>query len=353
MFHRLLLIIVFLLTACASKNYKSISGQPLDASKKSVLEQELKVANSFLEQENYNKALELFLKFKTENVSTPYYVSSVLGEARTREKLGQWSEAIKLYREVIELTRFSQPEIAAIALYQSSYCYEALGDEVKVQASLQDAFNLKEHLPNEIANAEIPARFAASYFRIGQSQKAKEYLEKAELAVFQFKSENSNWAAKTYFQMGYLSTNQLSSENFQAIVDTLKITQRFSLRSIEQEDAKWSPKGLENLKINYQGLIQIINLENPKKSLDRAAASRELNDRKFRMASEVLAAINLLRRLQMPGKSESVYSKDLTMFLNDQERILNNIIYIQEDFNELTPNSQKPLKRKYKTIDVK
>lgn len=349
------ILISLLVSGCAIFKNSDVSGRPLDPQKKAQQEKELLIAQSHLEQDSNEKALELFQKFKVQFIGSPLYVKAVFGEAQSLEKLGRWSEAIVLYRETIELTRFSQPELAAEALFLSSFCYEALGDEIKVQTSLRDALNLKDYLSAATVQAEIPARLAASYYRSSQSKLAFEQLELAEKGVLLLKGGNQLWAAKTYFHMGLLSYNQISSENFQSTVETLRIVQRFSLKAVELGQAIWSAKASEGLKNNYMHLLQVLKQESPNKTLEFGASQRELSERKKRMAKEIIMSINQLRQMQLPEENNNEYVKNLFSYMEGIELDLLTLLYSQKEMNELTPSSESRsgLKRKYKLIEVK
>jgi len=180
----ILLLGILLGIGCSFGPKKDTSGLPLEQSQRVTQENELRRAQTELGDFKFEKALELFQKFQNDHLNSPYQFQAALGEAKSLEGLARWSEAVAVYRRVIEAARQTQPELVAQALYQVSFCYESLGDETKAHAALVDADGMKEKLPEEIAKAELPVRIAAILHRMGQSKASADKLREAELGSF-------------------------------------------------------------------------------------------------------------------------------------------------------------------------
>jgi tetratricopeptide (TPR) repeat protein len=335
------------ISACASQGVKPVTGKELDQEKRASQEQEIKNAQSEFAQMHFVTALNSFQKFEAEHLDSPFYFQAQVGHAQSLGALGQWSEAAVIYRGIVESTRQSQPELAAFSLYQLSYCYEALGEETKVYASLRDAESMKTRLSPEIAMAELPARLAASLYRMGRSKDAAGKLGEAERGLKELKfihgsdGVSKEWLAQTYFQMGILSTNQLSMENFRPSLDTLRLVQIFSLRAVEEADPKWSPLAAETLSSTYRDLAILVDQVPLNRSLDHGAASRMQKDTKNQMAAQILESMQNLKTLRLTTESEPELLTTLYSSLVPIEAKLVKVLEKNPVQNELTPEAQR------------
>jgi tetratricopeptide (TPR) repeat protein len=341
------LVALCILSGCADFSRHEVKGLSLDPAQKTVQLEELAKADKQYESAEYSMAQELYKAFKEKNPYSPFFQRAQLGEAQSLEKLGEWSQAAALFREMIEATRVTQPEIAAEALYQSSYCYEALGDEGRVFAVLEDALRMKDSLRPEVALAEIPARMAASYNRTGRFAEARKSLLEAEAGIQRLRATQGDrlqdsYLAKIYSQMGKLSTNQLATENFLSNLETLKSVQGFSQRSIELGNAVYSKQALESLKGNYRDFYLLIQQVGYNKALDIGAAKREQIERKSVMASSLLASIEMLKQSQKNLTGEgNLFSTQLFDYLSEIENKLITFLNTRGELNELTPEAMK------------
>lgn len=207
-----------------------------------------------------------YKKFQSNYPQSSFYQAARLGEAESLEGQGRYKEATDLNREIYLNTHRYQPEIAAKALYRFGLCYEAMGDDLKAVAALLDAKKLKGHLPSEMALAEIPAKLSAIYARQGREREALAYLNEAEKGLEKVAQEsriglNKDWLARTYFQMGSVSTNQLSKENFGAFTQGQMWVQSYLIKAMKLEDPKWSPRAQLKLIETYRSLFNIFETE--------------------------------------------------------------------------------------------
>jgi tetratricopeptide (TPR) repeat protein len=328
---------------CISCSTAKITGE-LSENEKELQENELNTAQVEFEQDHFAISLAKYREFKKKHVGSPYFFRAQIGESKALEGLGQWQEAILVLRQAVEVTRQHQPELAALSLYELSFCYEAVGDEVKTMASLMDAASFAKYLPPEIQKAEIPARLAASHHRMGHHAEAQQYLQKAEAGLIELRASetiSSETIARTYFQMGLLSTRQVSFENFKAVTDTLRAVQIFSLHAIEADDAKWSPLAAETLLGTYKDLKKIITEIPIQKAMDSAVAIREQRASQAQLSGDLLVAVQQLKSLHLVKEEERT---EVTNFYSELETIenqLNEIIVKDPVKNELSKESSK------------
>lgn len=308
----------------------------------------LGVAEAELAQGNYKKAADSFKKFQRDYPTAYVYQKASIGYAQALEGQGEWAEACRVYPTVVDATRDKQPEFAALALYLSSYCYEVLGEEAKVAASLKDALAMEKYLTPEQAKAELPARLAAFYQREGQATEAAKYLTRAEEGLKQVRVLKGNalgpdWLAKTLFLMGSMTTNQLSHENIMAHIESLKTLQSFLLRSIEAQGVPWSSRALANLKGSYMALWNTIQSYPANEALDRGAAEREKLERQLYFVGELLVAMNELKSIPLTEPNEkNEQMRELSEFMGKLEERSREFLFNR---NEITPLTQEALSR--------
>lgn len=257
---RMISLFVFLSLAGCSSFQMGRSEEANLQNQRLLEERDLHAAQDILTAGNFVQAQKQYKAFQETYPRSTFFQASRIGEAQTLEGQGKWVESAAIYRDVILKTRNLQPDIAAMALYRMSFCDEALGDDQKTVADLLEAHSLRSALPLTVAYAEIPARLAAAYSRIGREKEAVQYLNDAEKGIAKIRAESDpaklekDWLAKTYYQMGSVTTNQLSPENFGAFVASQKYVQIYLIKTMELNDSRWSPKALKQLQNTYNEL---------------------------------------------------------------------------------------------------
>ena len=222
-------------------------------------EGELINAEKVLSRGRFEEARILFRDFSARKPQSVFYQSAKMGEAQALLGMGNPQESADMYREIYLKTLKEQPNIAALALYNMSFAYEALGDDLKTVAALLDARRMSDHLPMETALSEVPAKLAAVYGRQGRDNEARIYLAEADKGITRVMEAKGSklekdWLAKTYFQMGSVSTNQLSADNFSDFVQGQKWVQVYLIKALKLEDPIWSQRSLEKLQEVYRDL---------------------------------------------------------------------------------------------------
>lgn len=360
----LLWFLALVLVSCSAFQVDEKTGDLIDPRVRAEQEIELEKADSNFASGYFSVARDEYNEFLTRFPNSIFYQRARLGMAQSLEAEGRWSEAAEIYRSTIEATRERQPEIAALALYRISLCYENLGDEARVLASLKDALLLKKYLKPEQAEAEIPARMAASYSRMGLTKEAQEQLQLADSGIQQIIKQNrslmdkddlNKWSASTYHRMGLYSTNQLSSENLQSALDSFKMIQIFSLRSIELGVSEWSEKSEKALMTNYQDFWKTIQNFPLSQGMDSGAALRQKTERQIYFVGEILTLISDLKSARAVGQQgRSKTAVHFFAWLTKFETQMDKFLYDQGEFNQMTPEALKrnQLKQKIKLKDV-
>ncbi len=341
----LLFCAAVILSACSSMQMNENRDATIDPQIRAEQEAEISKADRAFNSMQYDVSEVLYADFQKKFPNSVFFQRAQFGLAHSLEAQDRWSEAAELYRYTLEATRDRQPEIAAQALYHLSFCYENLGDETRVLASLKDAMALKEYLRPEQALAEVPARMAASYNRMGLTKESDQYLRQAERGILQVrasqKPENSAvWLSSIYYNMGAYSTHQVSEENLQASLDTLKIVQTFSLRSSEEGGQPWSKMAADGLIANYRDLWNTIQQIPLNKAMDKGAALREQTERQLNLTGQLLVLINDLKHYRSPDAKSASAAEGLFAYLAKLETQAQSFLTSKGVRNPLTPEAE-------------
>ncbi|RYZ69698.1 MAG: tetratricopeptide repeat protein, partial [Proteobacteria bacterium] len=155
-----------------------------------------------LEAQKYDEAIQSFDTFLLQNPTSAWTQAAMLNTGRAFEGSKKWPEAAAKYRSVVQATGRA-PKLRAMALYRLSFCSEAIGDDTQVVVTLNDLLSRTAYLPREVGSAELPARLAGAYARVGNFDQAQVYYRKAEVGISRLKQEsggkNPEWLAQTLF----------------------------------------------------------------------------------------------------------------------------------------------------------
>ncbi|MGZ3770844.1 MAG: tetratricopeptide repeat protein [Bdellovibrio sp.] len=225
---------------------------------------EITVAEKLLADRKFEEAKASYQKFQALHPYSVFVQAARLGEAQAYYGLEDYQSAANLARDVNLATVRYQPDIAALAWYQMSFDFEALGEDHKAVAALLDAQTLSKYLPATVALAEIPARLAAAFGRQGRDEEALKYIEQAELGIQKINADKTlklkkDWLGKAYVQMGSISTNQISKENFEDAIKGQKWVQVYLIKALRLNDSNWSLQAQNRLQNTYRDLYTLIS----------------------------------------------------------------------------------------------
>lgn len=351
-----LFVMLFIFSGCSLFKNKANSSYEyqMSAQEKQKHEDQLVEASLALEEQKFVTAEDLFAKYITENNYSIFTLHAKLGQARALSGQGRWVEALNLLRDLKEESLKNHPDVFALSAYYSSFAYEALAYDEKIYTSLMDAKKYSDYLPKEISQAEIPARLAVYFYKKNEFDESKKYFREAEKAVSILFADSKlkTKKARSYFMMGQVSTNQIGIENLISQINSLSLLQVFTLKSIESNDAIWSKKALENLKINYRDVWNSI-VDIPKNnSMDSVAADQEQKEAKIKALGEVLKNIQQLKLYQHPNQENS-YLSELNSFIEQVENQAQEYLLSLNSLTPLTPEALQYKKLKLNmTIQV-
>lgn len=253
---KIVLIFSLLMTsACAHRQVVSQSSAELAL---------LQRGQQQMKSQNYEQALKTFVQLNKTYPFSIYSAQAKLEEGKTHLKLGQYSEAANVLRDVSAATKINAPQIFAESLFFLGLAYEGMGDDVRATSALLDAERLGKNLDPTIAKAELPAKLSAIYVRHGHSKEAMIYLGKAEKGLESLKGidplyATKEYAAELFYRMGSVFTEDLTEQNVDNRIQSLKLVQIYLFKSMRLDVDPWSKSAQRVLLEGYRNFIFIFN----------------------------------------------------------------------------------------------
>lgn len=339
-----LVVAAVLFTACQNFPFRQTSIVEPTPAERAAYRLELEKAWHALGEGEPEIAFRAFQNFQKEHPQTIFETEARFGEARALEEMGEWSMALKIYREISTKRMSTHPDLAALAMYYQSAAAEALGDESQMLATLQDAERNEALLPEEIRIAALPARLAVALTKIDQMDEAKKYLVRAEQGINRLKARglsSEKWA-QVYLEMGSFSTNQLAPENFQSHLDSFANGQIFLLKAVEAGVQPWSDRALEALQLHYRDFWNLAMNPPIAKGLDAGARDRMRMELQSRWIGEITRLANVLKQNQKAAELEPApQERKVREFIADLEAEAQARLLDTSDVIPLTRESQK------------
>lgn len=284
-----------------------------------------------LDAENYATAAEEFDHLLVAHPATEMDLATLFNSGAAYEGLGQCQKASERYREVVRSSAGKYPRIEAQALYRMSLAFECLGDDQKTVVALLDARRHVDDLPLPIARAELPARLAAAYNRLGNRGKAIEFFGlgsqglKDVLAAGSSARAQKETLAKTLYGMGRLNATQRHGEGDPfGFIQSLSMQQPYLLQAIEMHHAHWAKRAAEDLILAYDNLL-------------RFRVPDQLRRREY--LTRAVQVLNELRRIRMveAGATED----DVFANVDKVERRLATMLAELGSTTQLTPEAER------------
>ena len=213
-----------------------------------------------LDQQNYQEAARIFDRLLVAKPATEHDLATTYNSGAAYEGLGNCTRASERYREVIRGSSGKFGRLEAASFYRLSLMYECLGQDVKAITALLDARKRGRELPFSTTQAEIPARLAAAYARVGNRKKALEYFAVASKGLKSIVSQENgkkqqDMLGQSLYLMGQLNPGQRRAEGDPtAYLLGLSMQQPHLLQAVELNHAIWSPKADADLNLAYDNI---------------------------------------------------------------------------------------------------
>lgn len=290
-----------------------------------------KKAMELLEDSKFADAYEALDAFVKAEPASPYTQAAILNQGRALEGLGRYNDASDKYRAVVRTTANAR-KLQAMALYRSSFCHEALGDDQQVVATLNDLLTRSEELPPEMARAELPARLAAAYARVGNFDSALEFYRRAENGIAKLRQEAGDevpdWLPRTLFFMGELTRRSPNWAEFEASLRPLARGQVYLLQAAELSAAPWSDRASDELVATYGALWSAITSAPTPSEGDPVIATRALQSKQWERSILLLDVMAELRARVLPKEAakQSEPAKRIMKALTELENEISKLL---------------------------
>jgi tetratricopeptide (TPR) repeat protein len=246
---------------------------------------------------------------------------------------GDCVTASERFREVVRRTKAANsPAMRARALLKLGESYVCLGEDNKAIVNLLESYNSNKNMPIEIGKAELPARLAAAYARIGNRKMAEAYFRIAErgLIEVQIKTEKNSvelkkTLAKTLYTMGTITQIDIQKMSGDDYFETLRALQKYLYKAIEMEEATWSQKAYEDLNWGYNNLWKYVEDVRAEAGEDRISA-REIQSKKLVLVQNALVALKSLYYERIPREDDPQMIQSLVAKMQQHESRMRNYI---------------------------
>jgi hypothetical protein len=286
----------------------------------------------FLETEDYTQASLIFETILVQNPATEFDMVAMFDAGAAREGMRDCKGAADRYRKVAFAAHGAVPQLKAQALYRLSFAYECLGDDTKVIASLLDVQKESGNLTEEIIRAELPARLAVAYARVGNSHQATIYFDQANRGLSELKNMHRTKAqyrdliGRTLFFMGRVNLpDDKVKDRPRAYLENIRALQNYLYQAVEMEVPTWSERSLQQLHNAYEQLWSFVddvhtNAQDP--------LIRENQDRKTRLdiAREAIKSLETLRNYQTTPEQPGGALYKLNFIISREQQKFNQLV---------------------------
>jgi len=259
----------------------------------------------YLDDEDYEKAAEQFNTLLAKYPASPLNMAMLFNAGAAYEGLKDCKKAGLSFRKIVRATNGEEPKIQALALVRLSYAYECLGADKKIITSLIDAKKREQYLDAPVKFAELPARMAGAYGRIGKPKMADKLFKQAEKGLYDLRDrtktpqQQRDQLARAMFFMGRYWFKGFHIKNETNIFKTYEKSQSYLIRSVELDSPRWSPLSAQNLVEVYAYTFKYLNAVFKKRRVGKYDISREqIND----LAVNALQGLRTLKKMRFPDK---------------------------------------------------
>jgi len=338
-----LVLALICVTACVSKPKAPVPMNDQDMGNQNTFDRGVQA----LDGERYEDAARIFDSLLLEKPGTEMDLVTLFNSGVAYEGLAQCQKAADRYRKVVRSSAGRFKRIEGEALFRLSLAYECLGQDTKTVTALIDAKRRGKQLSFETVQAEIPARLAAAYSRLGNRAKALEYFNQASAGLKAVVTRGAGSAekvqtdllARTLFTMGRLSPTQKTAQvDPITYLQSISMQQPYLLQAMEFKRAPWSGKAEDDLKLAYRNIWEF-KIDDPEQR--RAFYTRGLQ------------TINELRNIRM-NKPDPGVDSTFDYLAQTESRLQNELVKFGPT-TKLTDAAQKRegLRQQGRLVDPK
>lgn len=332
--------------ACASKQ---VGGDPnaIDISSQKKVAEEFEKGNILMDSEDFKGALKVFDRIIVDNPVSTLDAMVMFNSGLSHMMIQECAPAENLLRKVVRFTNVKTPALAIRAKLKLSDALACQGKQKEAMVLLLEIYRDRKMLPLEIGEAEVPAKIAAGYSRIGNRKYADRYFKIAELGVRKIEATRGSeqarrmTLARTLFMMGDTSFTNEAMQTPEAYFLTLKTQQKYLLKTIEYDVKPWSAKASDQILAAYDKTWDILKNQNVDEKTDDPKLRREQKVQKSKILQMALSSIRDLRHQRNLGITTSSISTQLLEAIEKRETKISNFLVSEAPGSEQTAEAMK------------
>jgi tetratricopeptide (TPR) repeat protein len=343
--HFLITILTIIITGCSHSDKKAGLSE-VQAKQDSAIA-DFEKANRLLDENQHEEAAKAYDRLLVDYPGNQLDMVILFNSGIAHYQAKNCELAAERFRKVIRLSNTNYVSFKARALLRMSDVYTCLGQDNKAITNLIEIHRGRYSLPPEIVQAEVPARLAGAYARIGNNKEAERYFKIAERGLIQIQNlmkeskKGREILAKTLFTMGSINQLNVQTMGSEDYFSTIVALQKYLYKAIEYNDPSWSKQAFDQVMQAYQNSWQYIErvplAENP----DVAIAERQQKIEQLRVAHLALYGLKQLYSERIPDPNESEIVGLLLQKIKQEENKLKNFVATNIVGTSLTPEALK------------
>lgn len=256
--------------------------------------------------------------------------------------------AAERFRKVVRAAAKDAPAVRGRALLRMGDVYTCLGDDSKAVTTLFEILNGKFDLPFEIIRAEIPAKLASAYARMGNRKEADKYFRMAEKGLVQVETRYRNPQERiqalgmTLFLMGNISSLNVQTLSSDEYFSTVKTLQRYLYRAVELNATPWALQASDQIEQIYRNTWSYIERAEPRVTDEEKSTvyERDLKLEKNKIAQRALDSLKALFNERIPDKNEPQGVRHLIQKAKIEEAKIRNYLATNTVGTDLTEEAK-------------
>lgn len=323
------LFVILTMLGCSQKQKKE---SPADFHFQSESLRRFEEANKLLDSGEAGRAAVVYDQLTVENPASPFDLVVLYNAGVAHLQSGNCPVAGERFRRLIRLASQKDNNLKGRSMLYMSDVYACLGEDNKAITILIEIYRGRTGLPVEKTKAEIPAKLAAAYARIGNNKEAAKYFLVAEKGLTQIQGQFLNSKerrailARTLYAMGHMpqvNTRSMSSADYFITVQSL---QKYLYKAVEYNDDDWSRLAADKIIEAYDRVWTYIDHVPLPSTPDRMLAERNQKNEKILVAYAAREGLRSLFSERIPDPNEPAVVSQLMQSLKRQELKLSNYI---------------------------
>ncbi len=339
--------VVIFLSGCGlfEKNKGGSSG----ALSQSQTLKEFERGNQLLDQNQFTEAAEVFDRLIVDQPTSQLDLLIIYNSGLAHLAAMNCDVAGERIRKAIRMAAQDAPSLRGRALLRMGDVYTCLGDDSKSITTLIEVMRGQFNLPVEVVKAEVPAKLAAAYARIGNIKDAEKFFRLAERGLIQVETSYRNPQEKTQamgmtlFLMGNIAQINIQTMPIDEYFATVKSLQRYLYRAVELDAAPWSTQATDQIEQIYTNVWAYLDRVpvTPVEGGNEVMALREQHAERARVVQEGLKSISALYAERIPEPNERKGIKQLLQSLKKEETKMRNYLAVNTVGTELTAEAKE------------